>query len=179
MEQNQSSAPWLRPSNTICNTDGWRRTRKTTSKITVRSAKKQERLKKIMERKTKVLLGLTSRRPCSRPSWPMMCLQGQASLLPPRALPPPHLPHPSHPPPWRSVALQTSQWPADLSQPGEVSVKAGFGGAERQVWRSLCWVSRQLSKGREHRQDVLVIIMAPMEMSVVQSLCVLLPAYVI
>ncbi|GAA6221432.1 uncharacterized [Lates japonicus] len=46
MEQNQSSAPWLRPPNTLCNTDGWRRTRKSTSKITVRSAKKQERLKK-------------------------------------------------------------------------------------------------------------------------------------
>ncbi|KAK5867290.1 hypothetical protein PBY51_011795 [Eleginops maclovinus] len=46
MEQNQSSAPWLRPPNTLCNTDGWRRTRKSTSKITVRSAQKQERLKK-------------------------------------------------------------------------------------------------------------------------------------
>lgn len=46
MEQNQSSAPWLHPPNTLCNTDGWRRTRKSTSKITVRSAKKQERLKK-------------------------------------------------------------------------------------------------------------------------------------
>lgn len=46
MEQNQSSAPRLRPPNTLCNTDGWRRTRKSTSKITVRSAKKQERLKK-------------------------------------------------------------------------------------------------------------------------------------
>lgn len=46
MEQNQSSAPWLRPPNTLCNTDGWRRTRKSTGKITVRSAKKQERLKK-------------------------------------------------------------------------------------------------------------------------------------
>ncbi len=46
MEQNKSSAPWLRPPNTLCNTDGRRRTRKSTSKITVRSAKKQERLKK-------------------------------------------------------------------------------------------------------------------------------------
>lgn len=37
---------------------------KSTSKITVRSAKKQERLKKeSMERKTKELLGSTSRRP--------------------------------------------------------------------------------------------------------------------
>lgn len=46
MEQNQSSAPRLHPPNTLYNTDGWRRTRKSTSKITVRSAKKQERLKK-------------------------------------------------------------------------------------------------------------------------------------
>lgn len=46
MEQNQSSAPRLHPPNTLYNTDGWRRTRKSTSKITVCSAKKQERLKK-------------------------------------------------------------------------------------------------------------------------------------
>lgn len=46
MEQNQSSAPWFLPPNTLWNTDGWRSTRKSTSKITVRSAKKQERLKK-------------------------------------------------------------------------------------------------------------------------------------
>lgn len=46
MEQNQSSAPRLHPPNTLYNTDGWKRTRKSTSKITVRSAKKQERLKK-------------------------------------------------------------------------------------------------------------------------------------
>lgn len=43
----------LHPPNTLCNTDGWRRTRKSTSKITVRSAKKQERLKKTWNAKPK------------------------------------------------------------------------------------------------------------------------------
>lgn len=71
IEQNQSSAPWLRPPNTLCNTDGWRRTRKSTSKITVRSAKKQERLKK-HGTQNQSATGFASRRPCSIPSWLMM-----------------------------------------------------------------------------------------------------------
>lgn len=60
MEQNQSSAPRLRPPNTLSNTDGWRRTWKSTGKITVRSAKKQERHKN-MERKTQMLLADVSK----------------------------------------------------------------------------------------------------------------------
>lgn len=55
--------------------------------------------------------------------------------------------------------------------PHEVGVKEGNGGAERRVCWSLCWACHQLSEGREHRQDVLVIIMAPAEMSAAQSLC--------
>lgn len=54
MEQTQSSAPRFRPPNTLCNTDGWRRTRKSAGKITVRSAQKTgEAKKETMERKTK------------------------------------------------------------------------------------------------------------------------------
>lgn len=93
MEQNQSSAPWLHPSHS--NTDGRRTT--TTIKITVRSAKKQERLKKKnMERKTKALLGVTFRRP--RFDLPIHDGTQRATTLPPRwALLPPSLPQPFAP----------------------------------------------------------------------------------
>lgn len=78
MEQNQSSAPWLRPPNTLCNTDGWRRTRKSTSKITVCSAKKQERLKK-HGTQNQSATGFDLETPSAFPSWPRMWPQGQAS----------------------------------------------------------------------------------------------------
>lgn len=165
MGQNQSSAPWFRPPNTLCNTDGWRRTWKSTSKITVRSAKKQERLKKKnMERKTKVLLSVTSRCPCSlltqdvnHRDTPLCHLPGLSHLL--------TYTSPFSCPLVVSGSPQTSRWPAELPEPGEVSVGADL--AEQRGWVCCLW----FSEGREHRQDVLVIIMAPAEISVVQSFC--------
>lgn len=127
MEQNQSSAPRLHPPNTLYNTDGWRRTRKSTSKITVRSAKKQERLKN-MERKTKVLLGLTSRRPGFLPSWPRMWPRAHAFLLPPRALPPSPLLHPQEV--RGSSQTQTTHWPLKT---GWGQHWGGLGGAKGRV----------------------------------------------
>lgn len=145
---------------------GEREQEKSTSKITVCSAQNQERLKKTnMERQTKVLLSVTSRCPCSLPSWPRMWPQGHAFLPPSWALPPPHLPHLLQPA-WRSEGPVT-YW---ATRPGEVSVGADLA-EQRGVWRrSPCWVCHLwLSEGREHRQDVLVIIMAPVEISAVQS----------
>lgn len=127
MEQNQSSAPWLRPPNTLCNTDGWRRTRKSTSKITVRSAKKQERLKKHgtqnqsateCDLKTPSVPSLLTQdvTHSDRP----LCLPGLSHLLTylTRFIPP-----------GRSAAPQASRWPNDLSGEGgagEVSAGAGM-----------------------------------------------------
>lgn len=97
--------------------------------------------------------------------------QGRAFLPPSRALPPPHPPHLSQPA-WRSEGRQTDRWPSEPPEPGEVGAAADLAG-QRGVWRrSPCWVCcLWLSEGREHRQDVLVIIMAPEEISVVQSFC--------
>lgn len=171
MEQNQSSAPWLHPPNTLCNTDGWRRTRKSTSKITVRSAKKQERLKKTWNAKPKcywvwprdALAPFPPDPGCDPTDRPLCRLPG--------LFPPSRLPHLFHLPGGRR-APQTSLWPADLSEPGEVGAAVVFGGsAEGRVCVLVLKLSLQLSEGREHRHDVLVIIMAPAVMFVVQSLC--------
>lgn len=102
-----------------------------TSKITVRSAQNQERLKKKkknMERQTKVLLSVTSRCPCSLPSWPRMWPQGHAFLPPSRALPPPRLPHLSQTA-WSSEGPVT-YW-ATRVRWGQHGGR--FGGAERRV----------------------------------------------
>lgn len=62
MEQTQSSAPRFRPPNTLCNTDGWRRTRKSTGKITVRSAQRTGEAKKRKHgTQNQSLLGVTFR----------------------------------------------------------------------------------------------------------------------
>lgn len=176
MEQNQSSAPWLRPPNTLCNTDGWRRTRKSTSKITVRSAKKQERLKK-HGTQNQSATGFDLETPLL-PSLPTQDVTTGTGLSATSQGSPTSSPTSPNSPRWRPVAPQTSRWPTDLSGPGEVSVKAGS--KER---RGVCEglhaesvFSLRFSKGREHRQDVLVIIMAPVEMSVVQSFCCFTPS---
>lgn len=138
MEQNQSSAPWLRPPNTLCNTDGWRRTRKSIRKITVRSAKKQERLKKHgTQNQSATGFDLET------PSLPSLLTQDvthwdTSALLPPRALPSPHLPHLT---PLLEVSgssnQSVTQWPprARWSQHG-----GGSGGAEGHTRGSWCWV---------------------------------------
>ena len=128
MEQNQSSAPWLHPPNTLCNTDGWRRTRKSTSKITVRSAKKQERLKKTWNAKPKSywVWPRDALAPFPPDPWsdhtdrPLCCLPG--------LFPPPRLPHPLSPP-CRSEGSSNqsvTRWP----------VRVGWGRRGGGVWRS-------------------------------------------
>lgn len=132
MEQNQSSAPWLRPPNTLCNTDGWRRTRKSTSKITVRSAKKQERLKKhgtqnqsatefdlempwlpsLLTQDVTTGTGLSAASQGSPTSLAYLTL-----LTPARGQRP----------------LKPVGDPLTSRGPGEVGVGGGFGGAERRV----------------------------------------------
>lgn len=123
-----------------------------------------------MERQTKVLLGMTSETfsPLSLLTWDVTTGTGlsaasQGSTTSPSTTPPlPHL--------QRSKAPQTSRWPNDLSEPGEVSVRAG---SEEQG--DLC-EGLNVSEGREHRQDVFVISMAPTEMSVVPPLCSITPS---
>lgn len=163
MERNQSSAPWLCPPNTLCNTDGRRRKRKSTRKITVRSAKKQERLKK-HGTQNQSATGFDLETP-SLPPLLTRDVTTRTGLC--------HLPGLSH-----LLTHLTLLSPPSHSHPltSGVGVEAGLGGAERRVWRSLCWVRYQFSEGREHRQDVLVIIMAPVEMSVLQSLCCFTPS---
>lgn len=123
-----------------------------------------------MERKTKVLLGMTSETfsLLSLLTWDVTTGTGlsaasQGSTTSPSTAP-------SSPHPRRSKAPQTSRWPNDLSEPGEVSVRAG---SEEQG--DLC-EGLNVSEGRDHRQDVFVIIMAPAEMSVVQSFCSITPS---
>lgn len=126
MEQNQSSAPLLHPPNTLCNTDGWRRTRKSTSKITVRSAKKQERLKKTWNAKPKcywvwprdALAPFPPDPGCDHTDRPLCRLPG--------LFPPPRLPHLF---PWTSEGSSNQSvtcWP----------VGAGWGRGGGSVWRS-------------------------------------------
>lgn len=133
-----------------------------------------------MERKTKVLPGVTLRRPRSLPSWPRMWPHGHAPLLPPRALPPPlPLPHLLHLPREASGSPNQSvtRWP----------LGSRVGSAWRCVWRSRGTCVRvskpsalpvvaglRFPEGRE--QDVLVIIMAPVETSAVHSFCRLTPS---
>lgn len=133
MEQTQSSAPWFRPPNTLCNTDGWRRTRKSAGKITVRSAQKTgEAKKETMERKTKSYWEWPSDGPDSHPPDPGD-RRDTALCPPPRALPPPRSPHP--PPSW--AALQRPATCRPSRDPGEVSEGApDYGGAERRAWPS-------------------------------------------
>ena len=161
MEQNQSSAPRLRPPNTLCNTDGWRRTRKSTSKITVRSAKKQERLKKHgTQNQSATGFDLET------PSVPSLLTQDVTHSNRPLCLP--GLSHLltflTHLTPLQEVRGSSSQsvtqWP--------------FGGGD-QVRSAQGWLQRSseapvsvlsvvgfiFPEWREHRQDVLVIIMAP------------------
>lgn len=129
MEQNQSSAPRLRPPNTLCNTDGWRRTRKSTSKITVRSAKKQERLKK-HGTQNQSATGFDLETP-SVPSFLTqdvthsnrpLCLPGLSHLLTflTRLTPLPR----------RSEAPQASRWPSDLLGGGD-QVRSAQGWLQR------------------------------------------------
>lgn len=127
MEQNQSSAPWLRPPNTLCNTDGWRRTRKSTSKITVRSAKKQERLKK-HGTQNQSATGSDLETP-SLPSLLTQDVTAGTGLSAASQGSPTSSPTSPFSPQWRSAAPQTSRWPADLSELGRGQREGGF-------WRS-------------------------------------------
>lgn len=128
MGQNQSSAPWFRPPNTLCNTDGWRRTRKSTSKITVRSAKKQERLKK-KTWNAKPKCYWVWPRDALAPSWPRMWTTGTrlfaTSQGSPTSSPIPHLSHP----PWWSAALRK---PAGDPLSCQSQVRSAWG----RIWRS-------------------------------------------
>lgn len=161
MERNQSSAPWLHPPITLCNTDGWKRTRKTTSKITVRSAKKQERLKKKTWNAKPKCYWVWPQDTFSLPSWPWMLRAVTGLSAASRAPLPLHLHHPVGPP-GRSVAPEASQARGDVSG-GRVS------SARRRVWRwqsGLCQLQVWGSPDwHERRRNVEVIIMAPADTS--------------
>lgn len=140
---------------------------KGTNRITVRSAKKQERLQKNMERKTKVLLGSTLRRPLSFPPAPKWDRRDTLLCCRLGALPPPPLPHPPLPSQQRFRPGE-----APLLRSGWLWVRRSR--ASCRVWRSLWPVEGlRVSEGRD--QDALVIIMAPADTSAVPSFCALTP----
>lgn len=123
---------------------------------------------KNMERKTKVLLGSTLRRPLSFPPGPKWDHRDTLLCCRLGALPPPPLPHPPLPSQQRfrpgEAPLLRSGWP--WVQRSRASCR---------VWRSSWPVEGlRVSEGRD--QGVLVIIMAPADTSAVPSFCALTPS---
>lgn len=143
---------------------------KGTNRITVRSAKKQERLQTNMERKTKALLGWTLRRPLSFPPGPKWDHRDTLLCCRLGALPPPPLPHPPLPSQQRFRPGE-----APLLRSGRPWVRRSRASCATVFLASALPVEGlRVSEGRD--QDILVIIMAPVDTSAVPSFCALTPS---